>query len=92
MAWTIRVSNKAQKQIDSLDNTARKQVLNYLTRIEQLDNPRQLGKNLQGKYSHLWRYRTGNYRILCRIKDDEVIVDIIYVAHRRSVYKKLSLL
>lgn len=92
MAWTIRVSDKAQKQIECLDNTARKQVLNYLARIEQLDNPRQLGRNLQGQYSHLWRYRAGNYRILCRIQDDEVIIDIVYVAHRRNVYRKLSLL
>lgn len=51
------------------------------------DNPRLTGKALQGKLSGLWRYRVGDFRLLCRIEDNELIILVIEIGHRKEIYK-----
>lgn len=55
--------------------------------IEGCENPREKGKPLKGNLKNQWRYRIGNYRILCRIEDYEVLVLVLNVGHRKEVYK-----
>ena len=55
--------------------------------IENCDNPRIHGKSLVGNKSGLWRYRIGDYRVICEIQDKEVIVLVLDVGHRREIYK-----
>ena len=62
-----------KKQLKKLDAAVSKRVLDYLEQIELLDNPRSRGKALTSNLSGLWRYRVGDYRILCRIRDDKLI-------------------
>ena len=74
-----------KKQLKKLDAAISKRVLDYLEQIELLDNPRSRGKALTSNLSGLWRYRVGDYRILCRICDD--IITVIEIAHRSTVYR-----
>ena len=76
-----------KKQLKKLDAAISKRVLDYLEQIELLDNPRSRGKGLTANLSGLWRYRVGDYRILCCIKDDELIVTVLEIGHRSSVYE-----
>ncbi|MGP1432317.1 MAG: type II toxin-antitoxin system RelE family toxin [Treponema sp.] len=76
-----------RKQLRKLDAAISKRVLDYLEQIEKLDNPRSRGKGLTANLSGLWRYRVGDYRILCCIKDDELIVTVLEIGHRSSVYE-----
>ena len=76
-----------KKQLRKLDAAISKRVLDYLEQIENLDNPRSRGKRLTANLSGLWRYRVGDYRILCCIKDDELIVTVLEIGHRSSVYE-----
>ena len=76
-----------KKQLRKLDAAISKRVLDYLEQIEKLDNPRSRGKGLTANLSGLWRYRVGDYRILCCIKDDELIVTVLEIGHRSSVYE-----
>ena len=76
-----------KKQLRKLDVAISKRVLDYLEQIEKLDNPRSRGKGLTANLSGLWRYRVGDYRILCCIKDDELIVTVLEIGHRSSVYE-----
>ena len=62
-----------KKQLKKLDAVVSKRVLDYIEQIELLDNPRSRGKALTSNLSGLWRYRVGDYRILCRIRDDKLI-------------------
>ena len=62
-----------KKQLKKLDAAISKRVLDYLEQIELLDNPRSRGKALTSNLSGLWRYRVGDYRILCRIRDNKLI-------------------
>jgi mRNA interferase RelE/StbE len=52
-----------------------------------LDNPRHLGKALQGNLQGYWRYRVGDYRILCEIIDSQMIIYTIEIGHRREIYR-----
>ncbi|MGA7884322.1 MAG: type II toxin-antitoxin system RelE/ParE family toxin [Acidobacteriaceae bacterium] len=57
-------------------------------RVASLDNPRSLGQALQGsELGHLWRYRVGDFRIVCEIQDAKLIVLVVHVGHRREVYR-----
>ena len=76
-----------KKQLKKLDAAILKRVLDYLEQIELLDNPRSRGKALTSNLSGLWRYRVGDYRILCRIRDDKLIITVIEIAHRSTVYR-----
>lgn len=83
---TVVLSKLAQKQIKKLDNSTRKIIIDFLSVIEKLENPRSRGKALIGNFRGFWRYRVGDYRILCKINDGELVINIIKVAHRREIY------
>ena len=85
--WSISFEDKALKAFNKLDNSIKQRVTNFLINIEQSENPRQQGKPLTGKYKGLWRYRVGNYRLICNIQDDEVIILILNIGHRNKIYK-----
>lgn len=87
MAWKIKLSDKAEASLKSLDTTAAKRIKQYLEEKVAIDlNPRRFGKSLHGNLSGYWRYRVGDYRIICEIRDEEVIVLVIDVGHRSRIY------
>jgi mRNA interferase RelE/StbE len=55
-------------------------------KIATQENPRLFGKGLQGDKQGLWRYRVGDYRVICQILDDELVILVIKTAHRKNVY------
>lgn len=74
---------EAEKQLAKLDKPIQKRIKRYLAEIE---NPRSRGKSLIGNLSGIWRYRVGDYRILCKIKDEELIILVLEVGHRKNIY------
>ena len=89
MAWTVEVSNYAERQLRKLDAPVRHRILNWLDeRIEGCKNPRHFGEALKGGRAGLWRYRVGDWRILCDIRDDRLVVLALAVGHRREVYRR----
>lgn len=57
-------------------------------RVANLENPRSLGQALQGsEFGHYWRYRVGDYRIVCDIQDKKIVVLVLRIGHRREVYR-----
>ncbi|GAB3136227.1 type II toxin-antitoxin system RelE family toxin [Marisediminicola antarctica] len=88
MSYAIRLTPKAAKQVTKLDPTAAKRIRRFLEqKLARLDNPRLLGKKLVNE--EFWRYRVSDYRILTTIDDDQILILIVEVAHRREVYNKL---
>ena len=88
MSYAIRFTTNAAKQVRKLDPTAAKRIRGFLEqKLAQLDNPRLLGKKLVNE--EFWRYRVGDYRILTNIDDDQVLILIVEVAHRREIYNKI---
>ena len=88
MIWTIKFDDSVEKQLKKLDRSVQKKFLIFLyQRLLSSNNPRLFGKALTGKLAKYWSYPFGDYRILADIKESELVVLVIQVAHRREVYK-----
>ena len=87
MAWTVEVSGFAEKQLRKLDKPIQKRLLDWLEdRIESCKKPRHFGEPLRGEMVGLWRYRIGDYRVICEIQDQQLVVLALAVGHRREIY------
>lgn len=85
--WKIEWDSQALKDAKKLDRNARKKIVNYLEkRVLASQDPYQFGKPLKGNKAGVWRYRVGDYRILCQIEDRALIVLVIAVGHRKNIY------
>lgn len=87
MQWKIEVSASAAKDLKKMGSN-RTKILKYLRKIENMENPRELGKPLKGILKDLWRYRVGEYRMICEIKDEQLIVLTLKIGHRKNIYQK----
>ena len=89
MAWNVEISPRAQRQLDELDRTVARHISKFLyERIRKLDDPRQIGERLQGSLGEFWRYRVGDYRIVCTLEHERLVVLVLRIGHRRDVYKR----
>ena len=80
-------TDTSRKQLKKLDKTMQKRILDYKDEVELLENPRFRGKALVENMKGLWRYRVGDYRIICEILEEEVVISVIKIGHRRAAYK-----
>ncbi|WP_296039005.1 type II toxin-antitoxin system RelE/ParE family toxin [uncultured Agrobacterium sp.] len=89
MTWTVEYDILVQKQIKKLDPQTRRRIRSFLhDRLLQLNSPRQTGEALQGsELGNFWRYRVGDYRIICDIQDQKLVVLVVEIGHRREVYR-----
>jgi mRNA interferase RelE/StbE len=86
--WRIEITRTAEKQITKLARPAQKSIQRFLReRLSSAENPRQWGRPLHGEKRDLWRYRVGDYRLICDIQDEKVIVLVLEVGHRKDVYR-----
>ncbi|MBN8713798.1 MAG: type II toxin-antitoxin system RelE/ParE family toxin [Xanthomonadales bacterium] len=88
MAWQIELTASAVRQLGKLDRQSAKRITAFLReRIAPAIDPRQQGKALSGPLGDLWRYRVGDYRVLCDIQDDILRVLVVRIGNRREVYR-----
>ena len=85
MAWQAEYSTAALKALRQLDLQVQRRIVSYIeTRV--LDDPRRVGKAMQGD-QRAWRYRVGEYRLICDLQDAVRVVSIVRAGHRREVYR-----
>lgn len=88
MAWKIEFADSVLKQLKKLDKNVARQIIDYLeTKVAPLDDPTSIGKALSGPLATFWRFRVGDYRIICHIDNSLVTVVVLRIAHRSKVYK-----
>jgi len=89
MAWTVEFSATAERELASLDRQDARRILKFLhERIAKLEDPRSIGKALTGpRLGELWRYRVGDYRLICKIEDVRLVVLVLRVGHRKEIYR-----
>ena len=88
MAWTIEYTRTSESQLRKLDRQIARRILDYLDdKIAPLENPRTRGKALTGVLGELWRYRIGDYRVICEIRDNTMRILVVEVGHRKQIYK-----
>lgn len=88
LAWTIDVSERALRSLRKMDRQMARRIRDELAEIAELDDPRSRGKALTGNLTGVWRYRVGDYRILCDIEDGRLVIVVVDVARRREVYRR----
>lgn len=89
MVWVIKYDRRVLKDMQKLDKTVQLKILAYFDeRIAPAADPRRFGKPLKSTFSGLWRYQIGNYRAICRIEDENLVILVLRAAHRSMVYNK----
>lgn len=90
MAWKVELSEQADRQLDKLDPQITRRILKFLhERVAKLNDPRSIGEALRGsKLGDFWKYRVGDYRLICSIEDDKVLVLVLRIGHRREIYER----
>ena len=83
----IVYSETALKEFKKLDHPVQKQIKKYMDEVGNLANPRTRGKALTADFTGLWRYRVGDYRIVCDIQDELILITVLRIAHRRKIYR-----
>ncbi|MBP6218638.1 MAG: type II toxin-antitoxin system RelE/ParE family toxin [Oligoflexales bacterium] len=88
MKWKIEFEKNAAKEIKKLDPGVVKRLLSFLTRIEKLDDPRSVGEALKGSsLNTFWKYRVGDFRLICEIRDATILIIVVKVGHRKDIYR-----
>jgi len=88
LAWTIEYAETAKKQLRKLDKVVARRIVDFMDkRVAPNDDARALGKALKGSLGDLWRYRVGDYRVLCNIQDGVLTVLVLQIGNRRDVYR-----
>ena len=89
MAWRVEFESQAEKELGRLDPQYAKRILKYLfERIATDEDPRRFGDPLRSNLAGLWKYKIGNYRVICEIQEEVLLVLVVRVGHRREVYRK----
>jgi mRNA interferase RelE/StbE len=90
MAWKVELSEETSRQLDKLDPQIARRILKFLhERVARLDNLRSIGEALRGsKLGEFWKYRVGDYRLICSIEDKRILILVLRVGHRREVYER----
>ena len=89
MAWSVELSVEVDRALGKLDAQHAKRILKFLhERVAKLDDPRSIGKALRGsRLGEFWKYRVGDYRLICKIEDTRLVVLVLRVGHRKEIYR-----
>jgi mRNA interferase RelE/StbE len=89
MAWNIEIKPTADKAPGKLDHLVVKRILKFMHgRIAVLDNPRSVGEILSGPLGDFWKYRVGDYRIICDIQNEMITKLVLAIVDRKGVYRR----
>ena len=87
MGWSIEYDPGALKDLKKLDPPIQHEILDYMDhRVAAAQSPRNFGKPLRGSKYRLWRYRVRDYRIICELQDKRLVVLVVAVGHRSTIY------
>lgn len=87
MTYRVRFTEAARKELKKLDKSTAALIMAWIKKnLEGCSNPRQHGKGLTANPSGQWRYRVGDYRLLAEIQENEIIILILNIGHRRDIY------
>ena len=86
MAWKVELAEAAAREIDKLDTQMARLILKFLReRVAKLEDPRSIGEALHGsKLGEFWKYRVGDYRLICFIEDKRLVVLVLRVGRDTS--------
>lgn len=88
MKYELEASDRFKKEFRKLDKYTQKIIRAWIDKnLADCENPRRLGKALTANRCGQWRYRIGDYRLICHIDDNKLVILSLSVGHRREIYK-----
>ena len=88
MSYHVKTTPRFDKEFKKLDKYTQQMIKSWIGKnLQNCENPRAHGKGLTANKSGQWRYRIGDYRLLCLIQDQELIILALTVGHRRDIYR-----
>ena len=88
MSYRLETTSRFDREFKKLDRYTQKLIAAWIRKnLSECENPRAHGKELTGDRKGQWRYRIGDYRIICIIEDARMVILALSVGHRRSIYK-----
>lgn len=87
MAFRVEFDPAALKDLRKLDRAVQQRLVGFLrTRVATLEDPRSLGEALAGaRLGSYWKYRVGDWRIICDIQDERIVVRVLRIGNRREI-------
>ncbi|WP_300720720.1 type II toxin-antitoxin system RelE/ParE family toxin [uncultured Brachyspira sp.] len=90
MNYSIEVSERFEKEFKKLDKYTQKMIKAWIEKnLSNTENPRVFGKGLSADKAGLWRYRIGDYRLICEIIDKKLVILALTIGHRKEIYKNI---
>lgn len=87
MKYKVVFTDRAKKELKKLDKYTVSLIIGWIEKnLDGCENPRKHGKGLSSNRAGQWRYRIGNYRLICEIQEKEIIILVLEVGHRRAIY------
>ena len=89
LAWLIEFDPDALKELKKLDRPVQVRLVAFLRdRLAPQDDPRSIGEALSGaRLGSYWKYRVGDWRIVCDIQDQRIVVRVLRIGNRREAYR-----
>lgn len=89
MGYRVEFDPAALKELKKLDRPVQQRLIGFLkTRVAALDDPRSMGEPLAGaRLGSYWKYRVGDWRIICDLQDEHIVVRVLRLGNRREVYR-----
>lgn len=88
MTYHLKTTTRFDKEFKKLDRYTQKIIKAWIMKhLVNSSNPREHGKELTANLSGLWRYRIGDYRLICEIHDAELVILALNIGHRNDIYK-----
>ncbi len=86
--WSLIFTHEAEKKFLKLDKPTQRRFQKYIQKILNSGEPRYFGKPLKSNLAGLWRYRIGDYRLICVIEDRQMVITTVDLDHRKNIYDR----
>lgn len=87
MTYSVETTERFDKEFKKLDKYTQRMIKAWIDKhLSECQNPRAFGKGLTANRSGQWRYRIGDYRLICHIQDDKLVILALSVGHRSVIY------
>lgn len=88
MRYSVETTTRFDKEFKKLDKYTQRMLKSWIEKnLMDCENPRQHGKSLVGNKKGQWRYRIGDYRLICDIQDNKMVILALSVGHRKEIYR-----
>lgn len=85
--YSVETTSRFDREFKKLDKYTQRMMKAWIVKnLVGCENPRIHGKGLTANRSGQWRYRIGDYRLICQIQDDQLVILALTIGHRREVY------